>query len=329
MKSNPLGINLFLIGVAVAAMSLAQTAQSHPELCGRPGASIPVPEGVRWVPPPTAASLGSTLFVKNAGGEREIDLEVWPSVEQICPVPGDQLVLFGEPGDGNYSITRVDRANGRIIDSIGGRDPLMSPDQHWLIMRPYYHFRSELSDSEEYLLYDLTVDGEKNTMKGLTPFTQDLTGRPVYPVPHDGVPFEFKGQPVELTHTFRSDRFYWAPDSSAVAFADSVMDKMSMVVVQIEPKGPSTLVLPIDVSGLCEATPEDNPVKYAIPTLTGVDFGSSRTLFIQFAASDYCKSAQMTLHLADFHSPRPEVHTAPGPKRTTAPGAAGVGIEQK
>jgi hypothetical protein len=141
------------------------------------------------------------------------------------------------------------------------------------------------------------------------------------------VPFEFEDQPPELTHTFRSNTFYWAPDSSAVAFADSVMDKLSIVVVQIEPKGPSTAVIPVDVSGICEPQVGDN-AGYPIPTLTGVDFGSSRTLFIRFASDGYCKSAQMTLHLADFQKPRPEVHTPP--KRRTTGTVDGVPFgEQK
>lgn len=94
-------------------------------------------------------------------------------MDQICPLPGDQLVWFGELNE-NYGVYRIDRRTGTIIDSFGGRDPMMSPDQHCLIMRPFRHFRSEQSASEEYLPYDLTVDADKNTMKGLTPFTQRL-----------------------------------------------------------------------------------------------------------------------------------------------------------
>jgi hypothetical protein len=115
MKSNPFGINLFLIATAVAATSLAQTAQSHPELCGRPGTSIPVPDGVRWVPLPNDDTYASTLFLKNRAGESRIDLEVWPTMDQICPLPADQLVLFGELND-NYHIARIDRKAATIID---------------------------------------------------------------------------------------------------------------------------------------------------------------------------------------------------------------------
>jgi hypothetical protein len=310
MKSNLLGINLFLIAAAVAVTSAAQITQSHPELCGRPGASIPVPEGVRWVPPLSDHPYASTLFLKNGEGERRIDLG--PTMDQICPLPGDQLVLFGEFND-NYGIDRIDRKTAAIIDSFAGRDPMMSPDQHWLIMRPYRHFRSQLSNSEEYLLYDLTADAEENRMKGLTQFTAYLVGRPVYPVPDDRVPFAFENQPPELTHTFRSEAFQWAPDSSAVVFADSVMNKLSIIVVQIRPSGPATLVLPIDASGVCEPQVSDN-ADYPVPTVAGIDFGSSDTLIIYFAASGPCKSAHMTLHPEDFRAPTPEVHK-PGKMR--------------
>jgi hypothetical protein len=326
MKSILLGINLLGLGVALVITCPAQVAQNHPELCGRPGASIPVPEGVRWQPPDDDL-LTSTLFLRNRDGETRINLEVWPSMDQICAVSGDQLVLFGELND-NYGINRIDRRTATIIDGFSGRDPMMSPDQHWLIRRPYRHFRSQRSDSEEYLLYDLTVSADKNITKGLTLFTQGLIGRPVYPIPHDGVPFEFEDQPPEMTHTFRSDAFHWAPDSSAVAFADSVMDKLSMVVVKVQPAGPSTLVLPVDVSGLCEPQVGDN-ADYPIPTVSGVDFGSSRTLIIQFAASTFCKSAQMSLRLDDFRAPRPEIHTPTPARRGPAPTLDGIKIDQK
>src|SRR5665213_1294678 len=200
MKNNPFGINLFLIAVAVAITSAAQTTQSHPELCGRPGASIPVPDGVRWVPPPDDGDYASVLFLKNGAEESRIDLEVWPTMDQICPLPGNQLVLFGELNE-NYGVYRIDRKTATIIDAFGGRDPMISPDQHWLIRRPYRHFRSRRSNSEESPLYALTVGAAKNRMKGLTPVTEGLVGRPVYPIPHDGVPFDFEDQPPEMTHT--------------------------------------------------------------------------------------------------------------------------------
>lgn len=312
---------LFMTAATLASNSSAQIAQDHPELCGRPGASIPVPEGVRWMPPRTAYSGDSTLFVKNADGERAIDLEVWPSVEQICPLPGDQLVLFGEPGDGNYSITRVDGRKGTIIDAIGGRNPVMSPDQHWLIMRAYHHFRSDLSDSEEYLLYDLTVDGSSNRMPGLTPFTQELVGRPVYPVPDDGAPFEFAGQPPETTHAFRSSTFFWAQDSSAVAFADSVQGKISIVVIRVDSKPPSALSYPVDVSSICEVQPSDNPQNPPFVTMTGIDFGSSRAITAHFTSEGACTPRQISINLDAFHAPIPEVHRPRERKPSTADGA--------
>ena len=311
MTNNLPIINILLVAVTGAASCAAQVMQSHPELCGRPGTSIPVPAGVRWVPPADDdATYTSTLFLNNAAGESSI--AVGPTMDQICPLPGDQLVLFGEFNE-NYEIDRVDRKTAMILDTFEGRDPMMSPDQRWLIRRPWRHFRSQVSNSEEYLLYNLTASAEQNKMKGLTPLTEGLVGRPVYPIPNDGIPFEFEGQPPEMTHTFRSDAFHWAPDSSAVAFADSVMDKISMVVVQIHPDGPSTLVVPIDVSGVCQPQVSDDPNYpfYPVPTVDRVDFGSSGTLIIHFAPDNSCKSEQRTLRLDDFRPPKPEVHEAP------------------
>jgi len=309
MKNVRFWIGSFLLAATFAIISPAQMTQNHPELCGQPNSSIPVPVGVRWAPPADPDTMRSTLFVKLPDGEHKLDLEVWPTMDQICPLPNDQLVIFGELND-NYGIFRIERKTATIIDGLGGRDPMMSPDQHWLIMRPYRHFRSQRSNSEEYLLYDLTADAGKNRMKGLTPFTEGLIGRPVYPIPHDGVPFEFEDQPPEMTHVFRGNAFHWALDSSAVAFADSIQDKLSLVVVQMQSDGPSTLVYPLDVSGVCEPQTGDNS-DFPVPMLTGVEFGSSRTLTINFAAEFPCKSAQMSLRLDDFRPPTPEVHTPP------------------
>jgi hypothetical protein len=310
-------IKLFLIAATGTAGCAAQIIQAHPELCGRPGTSAPVPDGLRWVPPAEGdGTYTSSLFLKNAKGESKIDLG--PTLDQICALPGDQLVLFGEFNE-NYDVDRIDRKTATVIDSFAGRNPMMSPDQHWLIMRPYRHFRSQRSNSEEYLLYDLTGDAEKNRMKGLTPFTEGLVGRPVYPVTTDGVPFEFEDQTREMTHLFRSSAFYWAPDSSAVVFADSVMEKLSIVVVEIQPKGPATLVLPIDVSGVCELQTGDN-ADYPVPTIDRVDFGSSGALIIHFAPDNSCKSEQRTLRLDDFRPPQPEVHEPPTRREGTLDG---------
>ena len=161
--------------------------------------------------------------------------------------------------------------------------------------------------------------------KGASVVTRySLTGRPVYPIPHDGVPFEFENQPPEMTHTFRSDAFYRAPDSSAVAFADSVMDKLSMVTVQISRPAPRLLCFRSTFPAFANHRWATMRITryYPIPTFSGVDFGSSRSLVVHFGASTFCKSTQMSLRIDDSRQPTPEVDEPP--KRRPAATLDGV-----
>src|SRR3954453_20232625 len=68
------------------------------------------------------------------------------------------------------------------------------------------------------------------------------------------------------------------PLTAALEHSRTAMYKLSMVVVKVGPKGPSTLVLPVDVSGLCESQNGDN-ADYPIATLNEVDFRTAGTLF--------------------------------------------------
>ena len=57
-----------------------------------------------------------------------------------------------------------------ILDIFGARDPVVSPDRHWLVYRERYPTRVEVV-WEQYLLYDLTKDAAYNAVPGATPQT--------------------------------------------------------------------------------------------------------------------------------------------------------------
>jgi hypothetical protein len=62
----------------------------------------------------------------------------------------------------------------------------------------------------------------------------DLVGKVIYPVVRGSEPYYSTNPPPQQAHIFRSDSFYWAPDSQALVFADSVADELSIVFVTID-----------------------------------------------------------------------------------------------
>jgi hypothetical protein len=288
----------------------AQLNQSHPELCGGGGGGT-LPAGLSAASGNGAEEGETVLTLRNAESERRVVLDEPGPLDQICVLRDGELIAFDEPGDGNYHIARIDSATMRQIDSFAGKNPAISPDAHWLIMRAFSHFAAPADEqSEEYLLYDLTADAKTNAA-GLTPYTASLVGRPVYPVPSDGVAFESQGLPPEQTHSFRSQRFYWDADSREVVFADSVQDRLSLVAILPGYGKAHALVHPIAVTEVCQNSSDAGSGL----TLSGVFFGppqgSDHAITAYWNTAGGCLPQELTLHLVDFTNPVPEVHIPP------------------
>jgi hypothetical protein len=153
-------------------------------------------------------------------------------VEQACEVTGGKLLVFGKSGRGVYNTAIVDLRELALQDSLYGYTPLLSPNQRWIIWRKFYPAQAP-NPSEEYLLYDLTKGAAANRVVGVRLADTDAVGRVAYPAVREGRPFENGAYPPEERHVFRAESFYWAADSSAVVFADSVGDQGPLVLVLV------------------------------------------------------------------------------------------------
>ncbi|HEY7333813.1 MAG TPA: hypothetical protein VH639_02940 [Bryobacteraceae bacterium] len=295
-----------LVWLAFCAVTKAQLNQEHPELCGARGPGV-LPQGLT-----AEAATGpdeGNVFLKLGSHSM---LVAYGAIDEVCILPG-QILTFNDPGYDNFDIYRLDAVTLSKIDDFVARIPVISPDGHWLMHLPFFHFRRDPDDlSEEYLLYDLTKDGANNRLPQ-PPDYGDLAGLPVYPVPHDGLPFDFEHVPSELKHRILSNGFFWNPESSGVLFADSLGGRVSVVWVDVAGPKPITLVHPIE-------PPEEH---CGVAT---VDFepqaGPDRLIILHWGSYDangfklasFCASHTEIIHLADFVPPKPEVHIRP--KRT-------------
>jgi hypothetical protein len=102
---------------------------------------------------------------------------------------------------------------------------------------------------------------------------------------------------------------FWSSDSSAVAFADSVQDKLSLILAR--PDGPSTRVYSIDKSTICQVAAGDDPSYDPVLMMTGADFGGSQVLTAHFSATGPCVPRSLSVHVSDFRAPKSELHITP------------------
>jgi hypothetical protein len=202
----------------------------------------------------------------------------------------------------------VDRKTGELLDSFEAYDPVVSPDQHWLIMRDFYPAQSEVSDSEEYLLYDLTKDPAGNTVPNRPAYTGKVRGRVVYPVVAQGVPFEHSGLDDKQRHGFGSKSFYWAPGGQAVVFAD-ITEGFSIVMVEPGADGTNALVHQLSESEVCEQGAKAS-IRSAGIAVADARIGTDRTVELQFKSSDTgaCNPLRVILHREDFKPAQMETH---------------------
>ena len=216
-------------GLCAISAVFAQVAQDHPELCARPGVSIPVPPGLTLATDPS--DFRSELHIQGLA-KITVFPAVMQSVQQVCPISGDELIVFGLGTPALYNIELVRLTDGSLLDSFFGYSPITAPNQHWLARRKFYP--AHAAASEEYMIYDLSQDWTHNREPGIERSDMDLVGKTIYPAVAGDWPFYNVNLPAGQTHTFRADSFYWTPDGQALVFADSVHEQLSLVFVSLE-----------------------------------------------------------------------------------------------
>jgi hypothetical protein len=146
-----------------------------------------------------------------------------------------------------------------------------------------------------------------------------MRGRVVYPAVDRGTPFESFNLPPNEQHNSRSTWYYWASDSSAVLFADSVEAVVSVVLVRTDSDPPRTYVHAITPSEFCEQGPDGKiaggPGSTSLMLSdadVGPEQGGDRTITARFSplAPDEggCRTKQAVLHESDFKPAPLEAH---------------------
>jgi hypothetical protein len=296
-----------LLSLAMSAGSIVfgQVAQDHPELCGRPGASIPMPSGLTILSDPSDSR--SELRIQ-ALDKTILFPAVMESVQQACPIGEDELVVFGLGTPALYNIEIVRLADGSLRDSFYGFSPIIAPNQRWLVRRKFYP--AQAVTSEEYLIYDLAQDWAHNREPGVARSDMDLVGRLSYPVVAANWPYYSDHPPPSETHSFRSDSFYWAADSGAVVFADSVQEHLSLVLLSSNDDKFRAYTYPLTDSEACPGGAVTWP-----PTLASAEvslpLNGRRQIHAAFRVGNSPCRETLTLQSDDFRPPNPEIHVSP------------------
>lgn len=307
-------MRIVVVAAGFIALGFGQIPQQKPELCGRKGTIVPLPPKVSASV--EATQVFSTLSLVPSGGDAPVRLPLPAAkVDEVCDIPGNRLLVFGDTIPGAYLTAIVDANTGSLVDSFNSYNPMASPNQHWIVFRDFYPPQSELRFSEEYLLYDLTKDKEANRISNSDPYVADTPGRVIYPVVDGRATFEHSGLPISQAHRFRSNSFYWAADSRAVVFADSVQGRLSIILITIDGDRLSTYVHPVSAADACEQSSRAN-IEDADLMLSQVDLSGAadeRTGDLMFRSSDSgaCRPKGITLHFEDFRPAQVESHEAP------------------
>lgn len=308
-------IRAVVVLAALASTAGAQIRQEKPEFCGIKAGTVAVPAGVTAAPD-GASTCCSVLTIRRDAGTSEIPFAAQP-VEQVCPLPGNKLLVFGQTIPAAYLTAIIDLKTAKQIDGFRSWwSPVISPDQRWLIMQAFYPAHSDAPFSDEYLLYDLTKDRAGNTMPGVTQYTEEMRGRVVYPAVDRGTPFETFNLPSNEQHSSHSIWYYWASDSSAVLFADGMEKALSVVLVRTDSEVPKAYVHAITPSELCQQGPagrifgRDAGLVMLKEADVGLEQGGDRTIVARFSSTDEgaCRTKPVVLHESDFKPAPIEVH---------------------
>jgi len=293
-----------LILTLAALPALCQIAQERPELCGKPDGRVPLPSKI------SASPAGSHTVLTIGLDNRDVNVELSgvQSVDEVCPLEGNRLLVFATEGAGDATIFIVSQTTGTVLDSFLIQTPAVSPDQHWLSMRDWIIPSSRIPVTEQYLLYDLTKDAAANRRyPGVSPGTALRYGRTMYPVTHDQVPFENHGVRADQVHSFAGGSFYWSADSRYVVFTDRAPDGLKLVLVKTGGDDLTTLVHALSDTDICG-------------TLSGASVTVPRygVLEVQAtfrAAGSVACTKVLTLHDEDFQAAKEETY----PPRQTRP----------
>ena len=241
-----------------------------------------------------------------------------PEITEVCPLSDGRLVVFGYYGGTGVFI--VDRAKASVVDTFASSDPVMSPDQRWIVYVKMYPLHG-VEGTDEYLIYDLTKSPAQNRPDGDVKNATDV-GAVIFPPGQKNLGGDNIGVPREQLH-YNLSGFYWAADSQAVLFVDAVADAVNIakkiILVTLDEKGAPTawehLITASDVCG-SEIPGVSAGLRPMDRAEVGPDRGGTRAIIVDLHSDDRrCPTRAVQLYESDFQPAKTEVHIRQEPTR--------------
>lgn len=296
MKLHRLYIQFATLLFVSSSCANAQVFQNSPELCGSSdGRSVHMPDGLSINVSP---GQGTAILTTSRGAALRLP-GVREEITQVCVLPDNRLLLFGR-AVGAYNVVIIDRALTRVLDSFYAYDPKVSPDQRWIVSRAFYPPQSDVTFSDEYVLYDLEpqVHTERMAPSQASKFDPETV---IYPVIDGHRKAGRTALPPEQTHQFCSEEFYWSSDSRFLGFADCVKDSMSLVVTDVQQR--ETFVHKLSSIPNCSQNTTGASSASKVTEMV-VDPGGNMT--VRFSADRSCIPGELILGPSDFTPARRE-----------------------
>ena len=313
---------LLLAGCSVPGFSqngFHEVSQRTPELCGKTGGTVPLPNGFSAT---FGNSGGPTISVRNGAPAIPLKYPLY-QIEEVCPLSGGRLVVFGEVVGNGSSFHIVDTASTSLLDTVLTLYPSTSPDQRWIVYNKFVPRSTELPPSSEYLLYYLSKSPVQNRAPGVSLDDTVDVGAPIYPSGWKNESGDNIGAPTNQRHSHLPGGeagFFWAPDSKAIVFADSHLGKSYIVLITLDEKDATTAsVYPFADTMDCADTSATARGMQAEQTRLGhVEFGpqqgADRILFVDFQARG-CNPKAIQLHRDSFQPSKSEARVLETPAR--------------
>jgi hypothetical protein len=308
----------FVLSIALSSVPFAaplcaqglggQISQIHPELCGRPDTTIPLPSNI-------SASFnisdGSAqlLFLREGAVQTRLDLPgVVGQIDEVCPISDQRLLIFASNYAGEV-VFLIDKSKSELMDSIWCFQPKLSPNQRWLAYRKFFPKRTQYPASAEYLLYDIQQTPRQNRPAGGSIDDYVDVGQAIFPKGLRNEPFDHLAAPDSRLHASVGS-FYWTQDSHMLIFGDSLRRDFSIVAVSITDSGETEAKIHVvniqDVCPLITST-EDFAVSISGADVEATSTGD-RLISVDFApnAGSMCNPKPLKLNLSEFQEPQTE-----------------------
>lgn len=308
MKKFNSGLRLFWMSAAMAVFIIELPADQS----GPCDSSSRVDGRGRVLVTKTADGTAS-LKMETKDGARDLKADVIGDSWQTCRSLPGSLLLFGRNDHTTlYEIFRIDPTTGNILDKFWGYTPSLSPDGRWVLMRRMYPVQAP-GATDDYLLYDAAASPSENRRHSISRADPNTAGSPVYPVLRDDEFRDNTNLPEDGIHAFRSDTFYWTPDSKCVSFADLRDGQLNLVLIKTDGNTPQTFVYPFTAPPsddcLLRASPTGGDmdlVDFRFPDLPGNSFAVHAELRPRRVGQDVCPTKSIDVPFSSFVQALPE-----------------------